>query len=89
MAWTEFYDDLADLDKIDWELMEAKYWNDTLEDGDRRRRRQAEFLVHESVPWDLISEIVVMKKSVEDKVREVLTSVGDTTPVQTQRNWYY
>ena len=69
--------------------MKAKYWSDTLEDGDRRRRRQAEFLVHESMPWDLITEIVVMKKSVEVKVREVLTSVGDTTPVRTQRNWYY
>lgn len=89
MAWTEFYDDLSDLDKVDWPLMEAKYWSDKLEDMDRRRRRQAEFLVHESMPWELIAEIVVMNQSVEAKVREILMREGDTTPVQTRRSWYY
>lgn len=89
MAWTEFYDELADLDKVDWSLMKATYWSDTLEDGDRTRRRQAEFLAHESMPWELIAEIVVMKKSVEGKVQQILMREGDTTPVQTRRSWYY
>ena len=89
MAWTEFYDDLVNLDKVDWPLMEAKYWRDTLDDMDRKRRRQAEFLVHGSMPWELIAEIIVMKKSVEGKVREILIREGDTTPVQTRRSWYY
>ena len=89
MVITEFYDDLAQLDNVDWELMEAKYWSDTHEDGDRKRRRQAEFLVHESMPWHMIKEVVVMNGSVEQEVRETLVSIGDATPVRTQRNWYY
>lgn len=89
MAWTEFYDDLADLDKVDWPLMKATYWRDTLDDMDRKRRRQAEFLVHESTPWEWIAEIVVMQKSVEDKVRKIVMREGDTTPVRTRRSWYY
>lgn len=43
---SDFFDDLDDLNKIDWKIMKAAYWADTNEDGDRKRRRQAEFLVH-------------------------------------------
>src|ERR1017187_11004603 len=42
MRFTEFFDDLADLSKVDWDIMEAKYWSDTSDDNDRKRRRQAE-----------------------------------------------
>ena len=51
MRFTDFFDDLKDLDKIDWDLMQSRYWNDTNDDPDRKRRRQAEFLVHEFFPW--------------------------------------
>ena len=43
MGYTDFFDDLKDLDKIDWDLMQARYWHDTNNDPDRTRRRQAEF----------------------------------------------
>ena len=69
--------------------MEAKYWRDTNQDMDRKRRRQAEFLVHQQLPWELISEVAVMKKTVEHKVRAMLEQEGDATPVRTQRAWYY
>ncbi len=67
---TEFFDDFNDLDQVDWSLMRARYWNDTQEDGDRKRRRQAEFLVHRFVTWGLISEIAVKTKIVERTVTE-------------------
>ena len=34
---TEFYKDLKELSNIDWELIAAWHWNDTLEDNDRVR----------------------------------------------------
>ncbi len=43
MQFTDFFDDLEELSKIDWNLMKAKYWNDTNDDPDRKRRRQADF----------------------------------------------
>jgi ssDNA thymidine ADP-ribosyltransferase, DarT len=38
--------------------MKETYWGDTREDGDRRRRRMAEFLVHKFFPFSLVSAIV-------------------------------
>lgn len=41
----EFNNDLTLLKQtIDWDVMKRKYWTDTLEDGDIKARRQAEFL---------------------------------------------
>lgn len=53
MDISTFFTDLNDLEKIDWDIMQSRYWYDTLKDGDRKRRRQAEFLVHSFFPWRL------------------------------------
>lgn len=43
-SYTEWFDQVDDLDKVDWEAVYAHYWHDTLEDNDIQRRKQAEFL---------------------------------------------
>ena len=57
---------------IDWELMESKYWHDTDEDNSRKRRRQAEFLIHKFCPWTLVKEISVINNDVKIKVQKIL-----------------
>ena len=34
MSFSRFFTDIADLEQIDWEVMQAQYWNDTPEDPD-------------------------------------------------------
>lgn len=90
MGYTTFYDDLASLpEAIDWEIMEARVWRDTDEDGDRKRRRQAEFLVYQSVPWSLIRGIGVQNKAVKDNVNQLLEIFGQTTDVRVLPSYYY
>jgi len=45
MNLTDFFADLAMLDRVDHALMRERMWKDTPRDNDRERRRQAEFLV--------------------------------------------
>lgn len=42
-ALTNWYDDPECLDEVDWDLVSERYWSDTTDDNDRRRRKQAEF----------------------------------------------
>ncbi len=89
MAFSTFFNNLESLDHIDWDIMKARYWMDTLEDNDRKRRRQAEFLVHDFLPWFLIDEIGVMTNRVKQKVIAVLDSAEHQPKVTVRRNWYY
>ncbi|WP_353620332.1 DarT ssDNA thymidine ADP-ribosyltransferase family protein, partial [Geobacillus sp. AYS3] len=49
MKITDFYNNLGNLGKIDWNIMYSPFWFETEEDPDRERRRQAEFLVYQFV----------------------------------------
>lgn len=86
---SKFFVNLADLNKLDWQVMAATYWNDTDSDGDRERRRQAEFLVHSFFPWNLIDYIGVYDKKVEHEVGELLKGTPHKPKVGVERGWYY
>lgn len=89
MALSDFYGDLGELDKVDWNIMKERYWRDTSEDGDRSRRRQAEFLVHGFLPWTFVRTIGVMDQLSADKVAALLEVAEHRPTVSIQRDWYY
>lgn len=89
MIISNFYDKLDELQNVDWEIMNSKYWNDTPMDSDRKRRRQAEFLVYEFFPWSVIQEIGVMNRRMQEKVQKILSRFGVHKPVFIKREWYY
>lgn len=89
IALTKFFTDLDFLSAVDWAIMKEIYWHDTDEDGDRKRRRQAEFLVHQFCAWELITEIGVINRQVADRVRAILEPAAHQPAVTVRRNWYY
>lgn len=89
MALTDFFDDLARLDRVDWPPMRSKYWNDTPTDNDRKRRRQAEFLIHEFCSWGLIAEIGVMTPAIRDQVLHAIETAQHKPVVTVCQAWYY
>ena len=90
MAFTQFYDNLEDIDKkVDLELMKVRYWRDTEQYPDRKRRRQAEFLIYKSCSWHVIRGIGVINSSMKQQVEEVLEQYLVQTPVQVFTDWYY
>jgi hypothetical protein len=87
------------MDRIDWPLFfespnpggYCQYWQNRPEPKYMRRKetRQAEFLVHQSVPIFLIREIVVYSIVAEARVRTVLQQVKWEVPVRIVPAWYY
>lgn len=86
---SKFYNDLGDMDKIDWKVMELKYWKDTKEDHDRKRRRQAEFLVKGFLPIDLVKEVGVYNEGMKSRALEIAKANGCRFTVKVKREWYY
>lgn len=90
-SFTQWYNDLHDLDKVDWTAVNQRYWADTLDDMDRQRRKQAEFLVYQFCDWSLIREIVVMNAGIKTKIEKTLQRYRQEVwrPVRIRRDWYY
>jgi len=89
MGYTAVFNNLADLDKIDWKLMTERYWHDTNDDPDRKRRRQAEFLVHRLFPWGMVQAIGVHNESMRELVVRETADVPYRPEVRVERGWYY
>jgi len=89
MAYSNYYNDLQDLDEVDWDVMESQYWNDTDQDPDRKRRRQAEFLVHKFFPWNLFQVIGVYNSNIARSVKAIIENAGYSIPIDVRSTWYY
>jgi hypothetical protein len=90
-AYTSWHDDPRHLDKVDWSMVYQRYWSDSVNDMDRQRRKQAEFLIHESCPWAVIEEIGVANMRLKSQVEETLSAfdAGLRKVVNIRANWYY
>jgi hypothetical protein len=88
-ALAEFYEKIEDLNKIDWKVMESTYWNNIESDTNRKWRRQAEFLVHNHFPVDLIAGIGVISDRIKNDVENILKVSNIEIKVAVLTNWYY
>lgn len=91
IAYTKWFDELSSLDRVDWEVVYKRYWKDTVDDMDRKRRKQAEFLIHRFCDWSLIQEIGVIDSTMKSRAEEVFNTFPPELrrPVNVRRNWYY
>jgi len=90
-AFTTWFDDLSRLDRLDWSMINQRYWSDNINDMDRQRRKQAELLVHRFCPWGLIREIGVIDANMQSSVRRVLGQFPERLhrPVAVRPAWYF
>ena len=84
LAYASYFNSLAGLSEVDWNVMSLAQWggNDEV-----KARRQAEFLVHDSFAWSAVERIGVKTAAVSAKVRALLPS--GAPPVAIQPSWYY
>ena len=83
--YTQFFNDLQQLDSLDWNAIAATNWKDLIV----RERKQAEFLVEGSFPWELIERIGVMDKKMAESVANGLSEAAHRPEVVVVGSWYY
>lgn len=83
--YTRFFDNLEELEKLDWNAIEATNWKDLM----IRERKQAEFLVYGCFPWELVERIGVADNRIATTVQTILSEAVDKPEVVVTPNWYY
>lgn len=79
-----FYNDVNKLNRVNWSAMAATDWRDIIiQEG-----KQAEFLMYESFPWELIEKIGIHNNAVG---KSVIEKVGKSQAdmVMIEKSWYY
>lgn len=89
LALAQFHDEPSELDAVDHTLMRAEYWQNTDQHPDRRERRQAEFLIHEQVPLNMVGAVAVISDSIKQQVEGALTPMESPPPVIVRSEWYF
>jgi hypothetical protein len=84
-----FYNNLADISEVDLSIMPGRYWANTNSDPDRKRRRQAEFLVHERFPWECVRAIGVLTEEARRRVEHTMGETSYKPPCVIREGWYY
>jgi hypothetical protein len=84
-GYAGFFSALERLDRVNWAAVSADDWRDpTVKDG-----KQAEFLMHEAFPWELIERIGVVDAEARERAEVALRSAAHKPVVTVERGWYY
>jgi hypothetical protein len=83
--YTSFFNDIGQLDELDWDAIAATNWKDLMV----REHKQAEFLVEGFFPWELVERIGVIDRKIAERVAGVLSEAAHRPDVLVAGNWYY
>lgn len=83
--YTTFLSRPADLSRLDWGAIATTDFRD----ADVRGHKQAEFLVHDSFPIDLVDRIGVCSASVRRRACPLLAEASHKPVIEVCPEWYY
>ncbi|EZQ20226.1 MAG: hypothetical protein CME81_08015 [Halomonas sp.] len=81
--------DIAQLDEINWNAVQAHRWSGNGIARSIKEGKQAEFLVEQDFPWHLVERIGVRSRRMHQAVMDCLPANIHRPPVEIMRDWYY
>lgn len=87
-ALTDYFDNVAQLGKVDWSAVDTWRWKPA-NDPDCLRRKQAEFLVHKFFTWNWVQGIAVIDNSIASQVAAIIAGATHKPPIRIQSKWYF
>lgn len=88
-SMSQFFNDEDSLEEVDWDAVNLVHWNDTEDDPDRKRRKQAEFLVFNELPLTALVAVGVYNETVKNEILVKFAEHDLTCNVIVQPKWYY
>jgi ssDNA thymidine ADP-ribosyltransferase, DarT len=82
---TQFYNQRADLNQIDWSAIAATDFSN----AQIKERKQAEFLTFGTFPWTLIQKIGTIDNTTAAQVAEAIAGIPHQPTIEVRRNWYF
>lgn len=83
--YAEFRSRLEDLDQLDWTAIAGTDFRH----AEVKEGKQAEFLVHERFPFDLVDRVGVQSPAVEARVKEILADTRPRPQIDVRAAWYF
>ena len=84
-VYAQFHSELARLEEINWDAVTARDFRP----ADVKESKQAEFLVQQSFPWQLVERIGVHSQGIGQRVYAAMNEADHQPSVEIRREWYY
>lgn len=85
-AGSKYFDDYTaerDLDKINWDAVQAYHW------AGQQEAKQAEFLIEKRFAWNLVEHIGVYSEIQYRQVSSAIAAAVHRPTLEVKRDWYY
>lgn len=86
---TQWFDDIQFINQLNSEDISRKWWNNTEEDGDRERRKQAEFWIENEISLNLAKGIGVYNENALHLAQELCAKHGREIEIKVKPEYYY
>jgi ssDNA thymidine ADP-ribosyltransferase, DarT len=88
-AAAEYFSDLADLDRIDWPLLQSRNFKHDPDDPGKKERYQAEALIWRYMPLDALLGVCCYNEAVKAHIRTEIERRGLEVKKLVQPWWYF
>jgi len=82
---TQFYNQRADLNQINWSAIASTDFRDS----QIKDQKQAEFLTFGTFPWTLIHKIGTINKTMAAQIEEAIEGIPHQPIIEVKRDWYF
>ena len=83
--YTRFFKNKEQLSKISWKAVASQDFRDRTV----KEEKQAEFLVFDLFPWELVTRIGVIDEAIASQASTIIAGARHRPDVVIQPNWYY
>lgn len=87
--WANYYDNLGDLDRIDWPLLQRRDFKRDPNDPAKIERYQAEALIYRHCPVSALLGMVCYTDKVQSEIQRNLAQRQLALPVHVRQEWYF